>query len=58
MSLGSRKHLEQEDLWDLSDQHKAAGLYETYKDCMLDTAVAKKHPYVRLFCVYSAPLDC
>lgn len=49
MAIGSKKHLEQEDLWDISEQNKAAGLYEKYKKCMEETAGNNtKHPYVRL----------
>jgi hypothetical protein len=48
MSIGSKKHLEQEDLWDLSEQHKAAELYQKYYKCMLNTADRDRHPFVRL----------
>ena len=47
MHTGSQKHLEQDDLWDLSDDHKASGLYKKYKAAMEECATAKKHPYVR-----------
>ena len=47
MHIGSKKHLEQDDLWDLSDDHKASGLYKKYSAAMEETVTAKKHPYVR-----------
>jgi hypothetical protein len=55
MSIGSKKHLEPEDLWDLAEHHKASDLYDKYKKCMLDTADVVNHPFVRLQNCLSRP---
>ena len=57
MHTGSQKHLEQDDLWDLSDDHKTSGLYKKYKAAMEETATAK-HPYVRSVLLLPSLLLC
>jgi DNA-binding transcriptional regulator PaaX len=48
IKLGSRKHLEQEDLWDVSSQHQAERLFEQYAAVMEKTSKPERFPHVRI----------
>ena len=48
MKLGARKHLEQEDLWDVAPQHQAAHLFQQYSAAMRKTARPERFPHVRM----------
>lgn len=49
MKIGSKKHLELDDLWDVSEENKAADLFAKFNESMKKTADPDKYPYVR-FC--------
>ena len=53
MELGSRKVLEQSDLWDLTGQNKAGCIHTTY-DRQLQRSASLKYPYVREPSPYAA----
>ena len=49
MKLGARKHLEQDDLWDVAPRHRAAHLSEQYSAAMRKTARPERFPHVRIY---------
>jgi hypothetical protein len=50
MRLGSTKHLEASDVWDVARRNVAASLSATYSAQMLKTADPNGHPCVRTSC--------
>ena len=58
MKLGARKHLEQEDLWDIAPHHQAARLLEQYFAAMHKTARPERFPHVRTASVLLFGMRC
>jgi RNAse (barnase) inhibitor barstar len=53
MKIGSTKHLELNDLWDVPEQNKATPLFMKFNDVMAKTANPEKYPYVRRYHAYA-----
>jgi hypothetical protein len=48
MNLGARKHLEQQDLWDVAPQHRTSYIYERFERTLRATTNPKRFPHVRI----------